>query len=315
MTPNRANIELVFKNLSAAFNNAYGQAAPTWPSIAMLVNSTTSITEHPWLTNFPQMRRWIGERAVKQLAAHVYRLKNLDYEATIAVDKNDIMDDQLGMYAREAAGAGVSAGNWPDEMVFNAANNAFNASYEDPETGEQVANACHDGKAFFAADHPLDDADPFSNLLTAALKADTQANAEASFGKAETMLMEMKDPEGRPLGLQPKTLLVPPALKATANILMMADRLDDKPNPYKGSATVKCSPRLTSKTAWMLLAEGGNGLLPFLWQLRQAPQIDTVMDPTNPHVFNRREYLYGIHGRGAAGYTLPQLAVGSTGTT
>lgn len=305
MSPNRTNIELAFKNLSAAFNNAYGSAKPTWQLVAMLITSTTLIEEYPWLENFPQMREWIDERAIKQLAAHHYSLRNKDFESTIRIDRNDFHDDRLGMYATQARTVGEAAGNWPDEMVYGAINDAFDAD----------KGKCFDGKAFFADDHPLEGAPAFDNKLEKALKADTQANAAASFGAAETKLMEMTDPEGRPLGLMPKVLLVPPALKATARILNTADRLDDKPNPYKGSVEeVVCSPRLTSKTAWFLLAEGAGGLKPFLWQLRQQPQIDTVMDPTNPHVFMNREYLFGIHGRGVAGYTLPQLAVGSTGT-
>lgn len=302
MTPNKTNIDLVFRSLSAEFNNAYQQAAPMWMQIAMLVNSGTSIQEYPWLTNFPQMREWIGERAVKALAAHVYRLRNRDFESTIEIDRNDFDDDQLSMYAAQAQSVGDSAGNWPDEMVFGAINNSFDAD----------KGKCHDGKAFFAADHPLDNAPAFSNLITAALQADTQANAAAGFGAAETKLMEMQDPDGRPLGLMPKVLLVPPALKATANILMTADRLDDKPNPYKGAAKPVCSARLTSRTAWFLLSSSAK-LQPFLWQLRKAPAFDAVTDPSDSLVFKNRKLLFGIHGRGEAGYTLPQLAVGSTG--
>lgn len=303
MTPNRTNIEQAFRSLSAAFNNAYASAEVMWTAVAMLVSSTTKTEDYPWLTRFPQMRKWVGERTIRQLAAHAYQLVNEDWESTIAVDRNDFEDDRLAMYATKARSAGETARLWVDEMVFAALNNAFDA-----ELGK-----CHDGKAFFADGHPLDNGSTFDNKITAALKADTQANAEASFGAAETALMEMKDPEGRPLGLRPKNLVVPPALKAKARILMMADRLDDKPNPYQGAAEVVCSSRLTSRTAWFLTAEGGGGLKPFIWQERKRPQIDSVMDPQNPHVFMRREYLFGVHGRGVAGYTLPQLAVGSTG--
>ena len=299
MTPNRANIDLVFRGLRAEFNNAYSAAAVMWAMVAMRVGSTASIEEYPWLTNFPQMREWIGERAVKQLSAHVYRLKNRDFEASIAIDRNDFEDDRLQMYSTQSRNAGQSARLWADELVFGAVNDSFE-------------NPCHDGQPFFADNHPLDDAPAFSNKITAPLKADTQANAAASFGAAEIALMQMTDPEGRPLGLMPKSLLVPPALKATANILMTADRLDDKPNPYKGAAEVVCSPRLTSRTAWFLCAESG-GLKPFVLQERKRPTIDMLMDPDNPHVFLRREYLIGVHGRGEAGYTLPQLAIGSTG--
>ena len=304
MQLNRSNIELVFQGLKASFNDAYASAATVYAMIALEVSSSTAIEEYPWLSNFPQMREWVDERHVKQLDAYGYSLRNKDHEATIEIDKNDFRDDRLGMYATAMRGAGEAAARWPDEMVIGAVNNGFSAS----------KGKCWDGKAFFAEDHPLSGKKKFANKLTPALKADTQANAMAGFGKAETMLMEMADPEGRPLGLMPKILLVPPALKATATVLMTADRLDDKPNPYKGSAEVVCSPRLTSKTAWFLLGEGPGGMKPFLWQLRQAPEIEMITDPQHPAVFNRRKLPVGVHARGIAGYTLPQFAVGSDGS-
>lgn len=301
MIPNRQNLDLVFRNLSAAFNHAYSTATPTWMGIAMLVNSSTLTEEYPWLTNFPKMREWVDERTIKQLAAHVYRLRNRDFEATISVDRNDFEDERMAMHSTEAAGAGDSAGNWPDEMVFEAVDNSF-------------AARCHDGRPFIDDAHPLDEADPFDNKMTIALDGSSLAAARASFGEAETRIMEMRDPEGRPMGLKVDKLLVPPALKATANLLMMSDRLGgDDPNPYKGAADVECSSRLTSRTAWWLTATGGGGMKPFLWQLRKTPQIDHVTRPDSQSVFMRRKFLFGIHGRGEAGYTLPQLVVGSTG--
>lgn len=45
----------------------------------------------------------------------------------------------------------------------------------------------------------------------------------------------------------PDTLLVPPALEAIALAIVNNDRLEDgKANPYKGTATVVVSPRLTA---------------------------------------------------------------------
>ena len=313
MLVNRDSINLVFRSLRAEFRNAYTREEPKWPLYAMQTSSSTKVEEHPWLTDFPQMREWVDERRLKQLLAHNYTLVNRDFESTIRIDRNDFDDDRLGLLSTQARGAGDAARSWKDELVATAVNNSFNASYTDTR-GTKVDVRCHDGKPFFAADHPLDEAPAFSNKLDKALKADSLADASASFGAAETMLMEMTDWEGRPMGLTPKVLLVPPALKATASLLMLGDKLGgDDPNPYKGAATVVCSARLSSKTRWFLTAEGGGGLLPFLLQLRKEPTPEQMMDPDNPHVFLKREYLFGVHGRGASGYTLPQLAVGSTG--
>lgn len=49
-------------------------------------------------------------------------------------------------------------------------------------------------------------------------------------------------------------------------------------------------------------------LKPILYQNRKAPQFAMVTDPQDSHVFKTGEYLMGGEARGAAGYTLWQLA-------
>lgn len=306
MIVNKAALDGIFRNLRAEFNSAYAEAAVTWMAIATLVSSSTAREDYRWFSRFPQMRRWVGERTIKSLSAFGYNVPNEDFESTIAVLRNDIQDDNLGIYATQARGAGISAKLWPDELVYEAVNNAFDAA----------KGKCHDGKAFFAADHPLSGAPAYSNLLTAQLKADSLANAMASFGKARTRLETMTDEEGRPMGTTTNVLLVPPALRDTGSILLNSDRLgQNEPNPYKGAAELVVSPRLTSATAWFVLHTMGV-LKPFIFQQRQAPELVQQMDPAmHERAFMRKEYLFGVDSRGAAAYGLPQCAVGSDGST
>ncbi|NBB51497.1 head protein [Rhizobium sp. CRIBSB] len=53
-------------------------------------------------------------------------------------------------------------------------------------------------------------------------------------------------------------------------------------------------------------------LKPILYQNRKAPVFHMVTDPQDSHVFSTGEYLMGGEARGAAGYTLWQLAHRST---
>ena len=303
MISNRENLDGLMRNLRAEFQAAYGDANPTWTEIATRINSDTSVEDYKWFSRFPRMREWLDERTIKALAAHSYRVPNRDFEATISVARNDFEDDRLGIYRAQAEGAGTAAALWPDELVYEAVNDSFDADA-----------LCHDGRPFFDDAHPLGNAPAFGNKLSARLAADTQANAIASYGAARVKLMEMTDEDGNPMGLMPDRLLVPPALEATAQILIMSDRLDDKPNPYKGTARVTVSPRLTSATAWFLLATSVP-LKPFIFQSRRDPDIDYLMDPSNPEVFRYKHFLFGTDSRGAAAYGLPQCAVGSTGTS
>ncbi|MEZ7186129.1 Mu-like prophage major head subunit gpT family protein, partial [Pseudomonas aeruginosa] len=104
---------------------AFAAAPTTWQKIAMEVPSNTSSNDYKWLSTFPKMRRWIGAKVVKNLKAYKYVVENEDFEATVEVDRNDIEDDQIGIYSPQAKMAGYSAAQLPDELVYEAVNGAF----------------------------------------------------------------------------------------------------------------------------------------------------------------------------------------------
>lgn len=299
MIINGANLAALFTGLKTTFNNAFAAAPALWPEIAMKVSSTTKENDYAWLATFPRMRKWLGDKVAKALAAFKYTIVNDDWEATIAVRRNDIEDDNLGIYGPQAQSAAFSAKQLPDEIIFDLVNLGF-------------SSRCYDGQYFFDTDHPVKGVS-VSNHGTVALSCASQAAAKASYGVARTAMKKLKDEDGRPLNITPNVLLVPPALEDTANTLMNADRLEDgKPNPYKGTAKVVSANWLTSDTAWFLL-DTTKPLKPFIYQERKAPVFvqQTTMESDN--VFNRAEYKFGAEARAAGGYGLWQLAWGSTG--
>jgi phage major head subunit gpT-like protein len=246
------------------------------------------------------MRKWVGEKVIKALSAHKYTVVNDDWEATIAVHRNDIEDDNIGIYGVQAQEAGYSAKQLPDEIDATLKNGAFAAE-------------CYDGQYFYDTDHLVAGAS-VSNKGTAALSVATTAAAVASYGAARVAIMSLKDDEGRPLALIPDVLEVPPALEATARLLCESDKLtDESPNPYKGTATVLVNPRLTSATAWFLHVTN-RPLKPFIYQERKKPVFVSQTDISADGVFVRGEYLFGAEARAAGGYGLWQLSYGSVGT-
>jgi phage major head subunit gpT-like protein len=229
---------------------------------------------------------------------------NDDFEVTVRVKRNDIEDDQLGIYSSHAQMAGFSARQLPDEIVAELKNDSF-------------TNKCYDGQPFYDTDHPVTSSDnvttSVSNKLTVALSAATPAAAAASFGAARLAILTFKDDEGRPLSLMPDVLEVPPALETTANMLMLSDKLvDNSPNPYKGMARVLVNPRLTSDTAWFLHVTN-MPVKPFIYQERKAPVFVSQTDMQADDVFNNAIYAFGAEARAAGGYGFWQMSVGSTG--
>jgi phage major head subunit gpT-like protein len=66
-----------------------------------------------------------------------------------------------------------------------------------------------------------------------------------------------------------------------------------------------------SSHLWFLI-DGSKPIKPFIFQLRQAPEITARMNLQDPAVFDRDVFIWGIRARGAAGYGFWQLAFGST---
>jgi len=300
MLINKQSLDLIFKNLKTTFNKAFEGTETHWEKVAMRVPSSGSENNYTWLENFPRMRKWIGDKAIKSLKGHGYTIVNDDWEATIEVDRNHIEDDNLGIYAPQAQMAGWSAKQLPDEIVSDLLNEAFEAR-------------CYDGQYFFDTDHPVGKG-VVSNKGTMPLSVASQAAAQASYGAARTALRKMKDDEGRPLNINPNVLEVPPALEDVANALMKNDRLEDgKPNPYKGTAEVVVNARLTSDTAWFLL-DTTKPVKPLVYQERKKPVFVQQTNMDSDNVFMRKKYRYGAEARAAGGYAFWQMAFGSTGT-
>lgn len=299
MLINKDSLSNLFISLKTTFNNAFGAAPSVWPKVAMKVPSTTGQNDYAWLSKFPMMQKWIGDKNVKSLEAAKYTIKNDDWEATVEVDRNDIEDDNLGIYGPQAQMAGQSAAQLPDEIVMALVNGAF-------------ANHCFDGQFFCDTDHIVKGAS-VSNKGVVVLSCSTLALAQASIGAARTAMRKFKDDEGRPLNITPTVLLVPPALEDVALVLANNERLEDgKQNPYKGTFEVVCDARLTSDTAWFLL-DTTKAIKPFIYQERKAPVFVEQTEMSGDNVFMRKKYRYGAEARAAGGYGFWQLAYGSTG--
>ena len=299
MLVNKTNVAAVFINLKTTFNKAFEAAPSLWEKTTMLVPSGSSQNDYSWLSRFPKMQKWIGDKVIKALAAHKYTVVNDDFEATVAVDRNDIEDDNLGIYAPMAQDAGFSAKQLPDEIDADLKNNAF-------------TNLCYDGQYFYDTDHSVAGSS-VSNKGTAALSAATTAAAAASYGAARLAIMNFTDDEGRPLGLVPNLLEVPPALETTARLLLTNPKLtDESPNPYMGTAELLVNPRLTSATAWFLHVTT-RPVKPFIYQERKKPVFVQQTDPEADDVFMRKQFKFGAEARAAGGYGFWQMSYGSTG--
>lgn len=303
MIINSKALTAIQESFNTLFNKGVGLAQPVWEKFAMKVPSSSKYENYAWLGAMPKMKKWIGERAVKQLAANGYTLKNESYEDTVEVDRDDIEDDAYGVYAPLVQGMGQAATLWPEELVFECLKDGFEKN-------------CYDGKAFFDEEHPVGKKKKVSNKTTAKLSLE-------SYKEGRTTIMSVCDDEGKPLGLVPNLLIVSPALEETARRILKSELIAVKQadgsyitesNPYKDTAELLVSPRLADKPDYWFLLDVSKAVKPFVFQERRKPEFVAHTNPDNDKVFMEKKFVYGVDARGNAGYTLWQLAYGSTGT-
>ncbi|HHO2160288.1 Mu-like prophage major head subunit gpT family protein [Aeromonas hydrophila] len=137
-----ALLQALFTGFKKNFEDAKSEAPTQYTKIATVIKSTTKSNTYGWLGKFPTLRKWIGDRVIESMKAHSYQIVNEDFEATVGVDRNDIEDDELGIYAPLFAEMGRSAGVHPDELCFGL-------------LGAGFTSPCYDGQYFFDTDHPV----------------------------------------------------------------------------------------------------------------------------------------------------------------
>ncbi|MBK0062389.1 MULTISPECIES: Mu-like prophage major head subunit gpT family protein [unclassified Acinetobacter] len=300
MNVNGTTIDAIFLSLSTAFNQTFAATPTEWQTIAMEIPSSGAYVDHRWLGAFPQMKEWIGKKNIKKLDEYEYVVKNKSYESTIEIKRDDIEDDQIGIYGIQAQNAGAAAKKHPDQLVYQAVNTVFTAK-------------CFDGQPMVSNNHKVGKS-TVSNKGTKKLSTATAAAADLSYGAGRQKMMEFEDESGESLGVIPNILLVPPALETVGKKLLTAEKLDDGSiNPYVGTAKLVVSTRIKNPNYWMLL-DTSKPVKPFIYQKRKAANLVKSTNPEAPNVFLEGVFYYGVEARGNAGFGFWQLIYASDGS-
>jgi phage major head subunit gpT-like protein len=296
MLVNAANLDSLRVGFKTTYQKGLGQASTAYQRIATVVPSSTKEQKYGWLGRVPNVREWIGARAVQNLMQADYSIREKALELTIAVDRDDIETDNLGIYGPMFEEMGQSTGAQWDLMCFAQLKAGFAAN-------------CYDGQFFFDTDHPVLDENgvmttvantdggagtPWFLLdVSRSLKpvilqkrkdfqftamdaptdqnvfmnkefiygSDARANTgygfwqmawgskqtlnAANYAIARAALSGMKGDYGRPLGLMPNLLVVPPALESAARKLLNSEyAAGGETNEWKGTAELLVVPWL-----------------------------------------------------------------------
>ncbi len=296
MIVNQQNLRGLNVSYSSAYNKAFEGTPHNYEKIATTVPSTTAETNYKWLGQMPQMKEWIGEREIQSLSAYDYSIKNKKFEMTVSVPKDDIEDDQYGVFTPLFSNMGEAAAQHPDTLVFDAMKDGF-------------TKLCYDGKAFFATDHKSGK----GGETTASNLSHAKLSREA-YMIARTAIMSLTGDKGKSLNLVPNLLVVSPSNEEEARLILKADQIDGTTNVLKDTADILVATELADKPdAWFLLCTN-KFLKPFIFQKRKDIKLVSLTKDTDENVFMTDEFVWGADGRSNAGYGFWQMAYGSDGT-
>lgn len=300
---------LLLPGLKTEFDLAYRSRVDNGigEQIATVINTTIPSQKYAWLGNTPAMQEFLDERRPSGLKENNYTIADKTYEASIAVDRKAIEDDQYDLIRLRIRDLAERVAEHQHKIVVETLAAGF--------TG-----LCYDGLSLFNAAHPTYGANTYSNRTTSAISA-------AAISTGINQMMLTPDDRGEPLGVVPDTLVVGPKLQWTAIELIESPIVVYKGNPndtaastpyknvFQGKLRLIVTPYLrdTYDDYWFLLDSTRAVRSVILQQRSDVPVEFTALENSNSNesAWWHDRYYYGVRARYNVGYGLWQTAYGA----
>lgn len=302
MIVNKASLDAITKSFQVIFGDALKDAPTRLDDIATTVASSGPDQTYPIGALLATMREWFGDRIVQDIAVYLKTLANRDFEGTIGVNRNDIDDDQLGVYMPAIQTLAQKAAIYPYELVIEALDT----------NGWSTSHLGFDAKPMFSATHawPAGYTTSQDNTTDEVLDA---AAVKTGIGN----MRAFKGPDGKVLDVNPTHFVCSTSLQFTAEVLFIPNKQKDSED-HTLVGTIKPENIIVeSRLAaghWFLL-DCSKPIKPVIYQRRKDTEFVSQTDPTNSEsVFLRKKFLYGVDFRGAAAALAWWLAYGSDGS-
>lgn len=296
------NTGLLTKGLRSEFLNRFRNVTTYYQDLATRIPSAADTETYRWLGTVPKLREWGTGRLARGMRTESYSVKNLKYEATIEVDRDEIADDQTGQIRIRIGELAQRAATHKDFLIAQLLTN-----------GATAGNNSYDGVTFFNAAHASGQSGSQSNDLTfAAAAGDNQPVTEefkGAFRQAVAAMMGFKDDQGEPMPTNGSGLacVVPPTMLFVALEAMNATLINQTSNVLQGAARVIALPWLSNVTTWYLLKTDGV-VRPFIFQDREPVEFGALAE-NSEEGFKREKLLFGVRARYRLTYGYWQYAV------
>lgn len=287
----RNNLNAARTGLSLVFQNAFAGVTDTlYQEFCMVEGDPTHTAfELPFLEAFTFMRKWQGDRQVKNLASRKLRVVEDAFEDTVGIPQRDLETDNWGQYRLAVSQMGVNAPRLWDRLSVEALTKA---------------PTWIDNKAFFKTDRKYGDA-VINNVTTDALTGD-------SLNTGYDTMLAYCGHNSETLGVMPTLLMVGPKLRKTAKRLLEAETIAvngvPEDNPTKGLVRYIVNPRLVGTYAddWYLMDARGP-IKPVLLLRNKDARLVSLNQPTDQNVFMEGKAIFGCDAYGNAAAAFPHL--------
>lgn len=305
-----SSLDLIFRTAALTYQSALLGSPRVYEQIAMTIPTSTAQITEGWLDRMPLLRKWEGARHIHNAVARARTINMLPFELTAAISRDNIEDDQFGLFNGMIPMMGESAGKWPDMLIH------------DFLRYEAATVLGYDGQPVFSTAHPVDGGTEGLATGTQSNLAVSTALTYANYIAGIQAMGAWKGADGAPLAVRPTHLMVPPQLEGTAKLILESDFLAGaaftatsnapQTNVWKNSTKLIVNPYLSDMpNNWWLLA-AGSSVKPFAFFQRNAPIFEARTQPNDPMVFDLGQYVYGVRSRGNASETVWWLSYAGT---
>lgn len=296
MTVSTGNFaELLWPGIQVIWGNNYNQWTPLWSRAFDVRESDKAFEKEQGVTGMPLA-------AIKDQGSPIPYVDpyqgfqkeyvNVTYALGGSVTREMYEDDQYNYINSIPEMLARSMRQTEETVSFAVLNNGFSSSF----TGA-------DGQSLFSTTHPLVAGGTYKNRPTTASDL-TQTALE----QAQIDSLDLVDDQGLKINVQNKMLIVPTALKFTAEKILgteyEVDTANNTINPVRGSLELVVSPYLTDTDAWFIKTDVPNGLR---FYNRRAAEIE------RDNEFSTQNLLFITTRRFSVGWTDPKGIYGSPG--
>lgn len=312
------NLTWLFNAWNLTFQSAYKATTPWWSNLATKRTSTGQQETYAWASRTMQLREWGAtppnngvitngttsptgvngaEREMRSIGTYNQTIVNRDFESTIEIDRNMILDDTFGIFNFSMGDLGRAAAKFPDVLALNV-------------LLDGQSQSCYDGQNFFSTSHPIDlyGGQISASTLQSNYFTGTPLTFDNYLAVRQTM-MQYKGEDGLPLGVVPNLLVVGPDLEVVGRLITEGrsvapqtlngqTQVGANDNPLEGTAKLLVIPELGQDPGSWFMADTSKGVRALIWQERQAPNVITLRDPSSENVFKRKKFAFGVDIRG-----------------